>query len=309
VAGALPAPRPSHAVTAISVRGLRKTYRAGIMGCSARVDAIRDADLDIDTGAVLGVLGPPGAGKSTLLLCLAGLLKADAGSIAWFGRRADDTGRPPGIAYVPERNAHYGFMTVRESVAYHAVVRDGAGRAPGDAVERALDDAALLPVASVRIDELPWSVRPQLSIAQALASAPRVLILDETLSGLNPGARREISRTLQSLVTTGASVVVASDTFDVLDALAPRVAIVIDGQVSEPVDAAALRRRAVLELTVRAPSVARRMFGARVAEVTPDHEVLRIPVDGTTPEAILARCRACGIRVESSRVVSARPEE
>ena len=294
---------------AISVRGLGKTYRAGITGCSARVDAIRDIDLDIEPGIILGVLGPPAAGKSTLLLCLAGLLKPDAGSIRWFGRPADDGGRPPGIAYVSERSAHYGFMTVRESVEYQAVVRDGARRTPSDAVERALDGAGLLGVAAMRVDALPWSVRAQLSIAQALAAAPRVLILDETLSGLEPAARRDIARTLRALASAGTSVLVASETFGILDGLAPRVAIVIGGRVTGPVDATALQRPAILELTVTTPAVARRLFGARVAEHARDREVLRVSLDGTTPEAILARCRACGIRVEASRIVSGEPED
>ena len=299
------ATRGEHCATgvAVSVRGLVKTYQAGIAGCSARVEALRGADLDIETGGVLGILGPPGAGKSTLLLCVAGLLRADAGRIEWFGRPCDHAGRPPGIAYVPERAAHYAFMTVREAVEYHLVLRDGAQRAADDAVDRALAGTGLLELAGVRIADLPWSARPQVSIAQGLVGAPRVLILDESLSALAPAARRDVARALRALAAAGTAVVVASEAFDVLEGLAPRIAIVIDGRVSPPVDAITLRRTSVLELTVATPAVARRLFDARVAEEAWDREVLRVSLDGTTPEAILARCRACGIRVEGSRIV------
>lgn len=288
---------------AISVRGLVKTYHAGIAGCSARVDALRGCDLDIEAGSVLGLLGPPGAGKSTLLLCIAGLLKPDAGRIEWFGRPSDHVGRPPGIAYVPERAAHYGFMTVREAVEYHAVLRDGAGRASDESVNRALSSTGLHDLAAIRIAELPWSARPQLSIAQSLVGAPRVLILDETLSGLAPVARRALSDTLRALASSGTAVVVAADRFEVLDGLAPRVALVVGGRVLPVDDAARLRRTSMLELIVATPAVSRRLFDARVAEDEWNREVVRVSLDGTTPEAVLARCRACGIRIEGSRVV------
>ena len=294
--------RDAHPV-AVSVRGLVKTYQAGIAGCSARVEALRGCDLDVESGTVLGLLGPPGAGKSTLLLCIAGLLKPDAGRIEWFGRHADHAGRPPGIAYVPERAAHYTFMTVREAVEYHAVLRDGAGRASDESVNQALSSTGLHDLAAVRIAELPWSARPQLSIAQSLVGAPRVLILDEPLSSLAPFARRSMSDTLRALASRGTAVVVAADRFEVLDGLAPRVALVIDGRVLPAVDAARLRRTSMLELIVATPAVARRLFDARVAEEEWNHEVVRVPLDGTTPEAVLARCQACGIRVEGSRVV------
>ncbi len=300
---AVPAQGDSRAV-AVSMRAVVKTYRAGIAGCSARVDALRGADLDIEAGSVLGVLGPVGSGKTTLLLCAAGLLRPDVGCIRWFGRQADGAGRPPGIAYVPERRAHYTFMTVREAVEYHAVVRDGAQRATHDAVDRALLGAGLLEIADARIADLPWSAGPQLAIAHGLVDTPRVLILDESLGALTPAVRRHISSTLRSIAAGGTAVVVATDALDLLDGLASNVALVIAGRVSAPVAAAALRRTPVLELTVASPSSARRLLDARVAEGPWEHELLRVPLDGTTPEAILARCRACGIRVDASRIVS-----
>ena len=314
--GAVPCPPdgttqagPEAPAAAVRVRGLVKTYHAGIAGCSARVEALRGADLDIERGSVLGILGPPGAGKSTLLLCVAGLLRADAGRVEWFGRPCDGAGRPPGIAYVPERAPHYSFMTVREAVEYHLVLRDGAQRAGDDAVDAALASTSLLDRASVRISELPWNVLPQVSIAQGLVGAPRVLILDESLSGLAPPARRDIARALRAEAAAGTAVVVASDTFEVLEGLAPRVAIVIEGRVSAPVDAITLRRTSMLELTVATPAVARRLLDVRVAEAVWDRQVVRVSLDGTTPEAILARCRACGIRVEGSRIVPGGPAD
>jgi ABC-2 type transport system ATP-binding protein len=288
----------------ISARGLVKSYRAGVAGCTGTVAAIRGVDLDVGIGEALGVLGPPGAGKSTLLLCLAGLLRPDAGTIAWFDRPADEAGRPPGIVYVPDRAAHYAFMTVREAVEYHVMLRDVAGDAPGSAIDVALEEAGLAPVASSRVGDVPWSIGPRLSLAQALVGSPRVLLLDETLTGLDPRSRREIAAMLRTLVDRGTTVIAAAETLDTLDDLVTRVAVMLAGEMTGPLDYAALQRPRALELTVATPAVARRIFGARVAEASWDRHVLTMPLEGTTPEAILARCRASGLRVERSRVVA-----
>ena len=292
-------------VPAVSVRGLTKTYRAGIIGCSARVEALRGADLDIEAGAVLGIVGPPGAGKSTLMLCMAGLLRPDAGSIVWFGRTADVAGRPPRIVYVPERAIHYGFMTVREAVEYHAILRDGAGKAGETEITEALASTDLLDLAAVRIADVPWSAGPLLSIAQALVGEPRIVLLDETLCGLQASSRRRIIERLHELAASGVTIVAAARTAAVLDGLTSRILVVVDGRVSGPVDLSVLQGPSLLELIVATPGRAAAERGSRVAEGVRDRQVVRIPLDGTTAEAVLARCRACGIQVEASRVVPA----
>jgi ABC-type multidrug transport system ATPase subunit len=80
-----PHARPSP--PALELRGVHKSYRAGIPGCLARADVLRGADLRVLPGEVVGIAGGVGAGKSTLLLCAAGLLRADRGMVARFGGR------------------------------------------------------------------------------------------------------------------------------------------------------------------------------------------------------------------------------
>jgi ABC-type cobalamin/Fe3+-siderophores transport system ATPase subunit len=70
---------------AVQVRGLRKSYRAGVGSCLAAVEVLRGIELTLHVGEAIAIVGAAGSGKSTLLLCLAGLLRADAGEIAWFG--------------------------------------------------------------------------------------------------------------------------------------------------------------------------------------------------------------------------------
>jgi ABC-type multidrug transport system ATPase subunit len=289
--------------TAISARSLTKTFRAGVSGCSARVDALRGATVDVMAGEVLGVVGPVGAGKSTLLLCLAGLLRPDAGDIAWFGRTADECGGPPGIAYVSHRPTPYAYLSVREAVEYHSTLRGLPANERGAAVAGVLDEAGLAAESATAVAELTRSASARLALAQAMVGRPRIVLLDDTLWGLEPVARRETAAIIRGMRARGLTVVIAVDELDAIASIVSRVVVMIDGRIAASGAPDALRLSRTLELTVTTPAMARRIFGARVAEVSQDRHVLRLPLDDTSAEAILARCRACGIGVERSRIV------
>jgi ABC-2 type transport system ATP-binding protein len=294
---------PTLAHFALAAHGIAKTYHAGVTGCSGRVDALRGIDLEVAAGEAFGVLGAAGAGKSTLLLCLAGLLRPDAGTLAWFGRCGDEGGRPPGIAYVAHGTTAYAFMTVREAIEYQATLRDIATADRSAAVHDALEAVGLTADASAMVGSMARGAGARLALAQALVGRPRVLLLDETLSGMTPAARRDIVLILRDAIARGITIVVAADELDAIDALVSRVGVLLDGRLAAVVTPDALRQSHAIEITVASPAIARRIFGARVAEVAPERHVLRVPLAGTSPEAILARCQASGLRVETSRIV------
>ncbi len=296
-------PDARNPVAALTARSLVRSYHAGISGCSARVDALRGVDLEVGSGEAFGIIGPAGAGKSTLMLCLAGMLRADAGTVSWLGRPADVAGRPPGIAYASNRPAHHAFMSVREAVEYQTTLRGVAIADRDAAVRKALSETGLTNHISVPVADLPRGPLARLAVAQAIVSRPRILLLDDTLSALDHTTRRALTDTLRALVADATTIVIAADDLDAVDAIASRVALMLDGRIVATVATAVLRQSRVLELTVAAPALARRVFGSRVAETSQDRHVLRLPLEGTTAEAILARCHECGIRVERSRVV------
>ena len=297
--------REGHLVPALAASALAKSYHAGLSGCTARVQALRHVDLRVEQGEAVGLLGPAGSGKSTLLLCLAGVLQPDNGSLSWFGRGADEGGPPPGVAYVSQHRSSYPFMTVREAVEYHAMLRDTAVADRAAAVEAALEDTGLGPMAGALVGTIPHPGAARLAIAQALAGRPRVLLLDETLSGLLPSERRDIAVIVRRLADRAMTVVVATEAMEVLDGIASRIAIMLDGRIAAIVTPSTLRGTRMLELTIATSVEPGRPFGTRVAE-EPRRQVLRLPLDGTTAEAILARCQACGIRVITSRIIVAR---
>jgi ABC-2 type transport system ATP-binding protein len=198
---------------------------------------------------------------------------------------------------------HFAFMTVREVLEYHTILYEIPVADRRGAVDEALESAGLSGAALAPVSTLPRSFAPRLCLAQALIGRPRMLLLDETLSGLDPATRLELAAILRTLSSAGVTLIIAAGELDVLEGLATRVAIIVEGRISAVVDAALLRRSRSLELRVATPALARRIFGSRVAEVGWDRHLLRLPLEGTTPEAILARCQSSGIRVETSRVV------
>src|SRR5688500_10678762 len=190
------APGPSGADTvaaAISARSLTKTYQAGILGCSARVDALRGVDIDVAAGEALGLIGPAAPGQTTLMLCLAGMLRPDEGAIGWFGRTDDPAGRPPGLAYLSIRPAHHAFMSVREAIEYQSTVRGGPLDGRDAAVQHVLETVGLTSESRTAVSSLGRCAAARLALAQALVGKPRVLLLDDTLAGLDPAARRAMT--------------------------------------------------------------------------------------------------------------------
>jgi len=288
---------------ALSLRDIAKTYRAGMRGCAARIDALRSVSFDVAPGELIGLLGPNGAGKSTLLLCLAGLLRPDRGTIAWFGETVRHP-RPEGIAFVPERSAYYAFLTVREALEYYATLHE---LPPGDRrtrVAAAIERVQLGPHATKRVSQLSRGMIQRLGLAQALLARPRLLLLDETLSGLDPVARRDVRELLREMPGEGVTVVLSSHDMAALEQLATRVVVLVAGEVRAEFDPSALSGRRSLELRADAPSLAQRLLASRFSAMLLSDDRIRVPLDGVTPEEVLAHSRSLGIAVRTSRVVA-----
>ena len=286
----------------LSIRGLTKSYRSGVAGCSARVDALQGMDMDVDEGELIGLLGPNGAGKSTLLLCGAGLLKPDDGRIEWFGMASWPGGRPPGIAYAPERSMYHRFLTVRETLEFCATLHELAAGERNRRVSDALERVDLAAHAGKRISQLSRGMVQRLGIAQTLIGQPRLLLLDETLAGLDPISARDVRVLLRALRDDGTTIVLSSHDMLALEHLASRIVVMKDGRSQASFDPATLTGGRWLVLTTDAPGLALRLLGARHSAVVQEVDEIHVPLGANSPEDILADCVALGIDVRASRI-------
>lgn len=264
-----------------------------------RPPALQGISLSLAPSSFIGLLGPNGAGKTTLLRCAAGLLRPDRGEIAWFGR-VMPTRLPRGVAFVADTPAYYAFFTVREAVEYYAALHDVPPTERGAAASRVLEAVAMAAHADKRVGELSRGMTQRLGLAQALAGRPKLLLLDETLAGLDPVTRRVVCELLRGLVRDGSSIVLSTHDVAALEQVADRVIVQQNGRFIHEVDPRTLTWARWLVLDVDDPTGA----AGALAELRPwvRDRALCVPLDGRSPESLLAAVRAAGVVPRASRV-------
>lgn len=167
-------------------------------------------DCTVRRGSVTGLLGPNGSGKTTLMRCLVGVQKVRAGSVRVLGRPAGARELRRQVGYVTQAPSVYADLTVRENTRYFAAVY-GMPRADADAAVR---DMGLDAVAGQVVAALSGGERARASLACALLSRPRILILDEPTVGQDPVVRRDLWARFQDLARAGTTLLVSSHVLD-----------------------------------------------------------------------------------------------
>jgi ABC-2 type transport system ATP-binding protein len=195
--------------------------------------ALRGISFVVRAGAVLALVGPNGAGKSTLMRCIAALDVPTEGAITVQGIDTQDDPRAihASLGYLPDIYGLYDRLSVRRCLIYAARSR---GVSPADAPAAAEAAAARVGL-SDRMESLAGhlsrGLRQRLGIAQSLVHRPRVLLLDEPASGLDPEARASLSELIRSLAGDGMTVVVSSHILSELKDYCSEMLMLRDGEV------------------------------------------------------------------------------
>ncbi len=182
---------------------------------------VRDVSFDIPRGSFVGILGPSGAGKSTLLNCLAGYIRPGHGRLLFDGSRSVFEGDNLDsyrslLGYVTQDDVLYVDLTGRENLTFAAQLRlgsPGAARVP-KAVQQALTEVGLEADAEKRAANLSGGQRKRLSVAIELLKRPRLLLLDEPSSGLDPASAAHEMEQLRTLASQGTTVVCTTHQMD-----------------------------------------------------------------------------------------------
>jgi ABC-type multidrug transport system ATPase subunit len=215
-------------VSAITASRVSKSFRSGPFG--GRIAALRGVDLTVAEGEIVGLVGPNGAGKSTLLLIIAGMLRPDAGDVVVDGKEVQ-VGGTGAVGYAPERTAFEMSLSAQQMLVSLARLR-GQSRATARASARdALNTVGLEDAVDRRIRTLSRGMLQRLALAQALLGEPRVVLMDETLSGVDPVVHRNICEVTRALPKRGVTVVLSSHDLFAVQQLADRVVVLSDGTV------------------------------------------------------------------------------
>lgn len=192
--------------------------------------AVSQLSFEIGPGEVLGLVGPNGAGKTTTLRCLCGIMAPSAGSISIAGHdiQTDGVEAKRALAFIPDEPHLFDYLTVEEHLRFvaklYGVADVEAQIGPLLAELELLDKRTALPA------ELSRGMRQKLAIASGLLHSPRALILDEPLTGLDPGGMRKMKNTIATRAREGSAVILSSHLLHLVEALCTKLLVMRKGK-------------------------------------------------------------------------------
>lgn len=209
---------PPHMTPVLRVRGITKYF--------GRLPALQDVSFEVPPGSVFGILGPNGSGKTTLLGIVTDVLRAQAGTYAWFDRPGS-TARHKDVGALLETPNFYPYLSVADNLRIAAAVKGCAG-ADGD---RVLKLTGLSERRHTLFRSLSLGMKQRLAIASALLGDPPVLLLDEPTNGLDPRGIADIRELLRQAGEQGKTVIMASHLLDEVEKVCTHVLILKQGRV------------------------------------------------------------------------------
>jgi len=243
----------------LEVRGLAKRY--------GDLVAVGGVDLTVERGDVFGYLGPNGAGKTTSLRMMLGLIRPTAGHVRLFGRDPQlGVDALEGVAGFVEAPRFYPYLSGRKNLELLAAL-DGDGAA--SRIDEVLETVELRDRAGDRVGGYSHGMGQRLGIAAALLRRPRLLLLDEPATGLDPAGMRDMRELIRRLADGGMTVVLSSHLLAEVEEVCNRVAIIRRGEIVYEGSLAELRRAAGVAYRLRTTDDER---AARVCAAQPGIE-------------------------------------
>lgn len=209
---------------ALELRALRKTF--------TRV-AVDDLDLTVRAGELYALLGPNGAGKTTTLRMTAGLTKPDSGAIWVFGvdALADPVAAKRLIAWLPDEPMLYDKLNPMEYLEFVAGLWGVPGKVARARAQELLEWLALWEHRRERCEGFSRGMKQKAALAGALIHDPKLLMLDEPLTGLDAAMARQVKDLLQDRVRAGATVILTTHILDVAERMSDRIGIIQHGKL------------------------------------------------------------------------------
>lgn len=282
---------------------------AGLTRDFGGLRAVGGLDLVVRKGEMFALVGPDGAGKTTTIRMLCGILKPSGGRISILGRdlSREAAAVKSDIGYLSQRFSLYGDLTVDENIAFfaeiHGVERYAARR------EELLEFSRLTPFRKRRAEHLSGGMKQKLALACTLVHSPRLLLLDEPTTGVDPVSRRDFWKILSNLLKTGITILMSTPYLDEAERCS-RVGLMNGGRLmaadtpravkgmmkGEVVEIVCGEIRRAFELLKSRPGAGEvQMFGDRLNVIVGDA--------GRDLPAILELLREAGIEVKDQRVI------
>jgi ABC-2 type transport system ATP-binding protein len=218
------------ATPAIEIQNLTKDYPVGFWRKRMR-RSLDHLSLQVEEGEIFGFLGPNGAGKTTTLKLLMGLIFPTEGRARIRGRSIEDVSMHAEIGYLPEQPYFYDYLTARELLDYYARFSGFSPSERNERVTRFLELVGLSPAADLQLRKFSKGMLQRVGIAQAIIHDPKIVFLDEPMSGLDPVGRREVRDIILGLKKQGSTVFFSTHILSDAEMLCDRVAVLVSGKL------------------------------------------------------------------------------
>jgi ABC-2 type transport system ATP-binding protein len=218
------------AQSAIEIENLSKEYPYGFLHLK-RKKSLEDLTMSVADGEVFGFLGPNGAGKSTTIKLLMRLIFPTGGTARILGKSIDDVSMHASIGYLPEQPYFYDYLTAHELLDYFARFHGLTANDRKSRVQAMLKKVGLDTAKKIQLRKYSKGMLQRVGLAQAILHDPRVVVLDEPMSGLDPLGRREVRDIILELKREGRTVLFSTHVLSDAEMLCDRVGVIVGGRL------------------------------------------------------------------------------
>jgi ABC-2 type transport system ATP-binding protein len=218
------------ATAAIEIENLTKDYPFGFLHLKKKT-SLEGLTMRVEEGEVFGFLGPNGAGKSTTIKLLVGLIFPTSGTARILGKSISDISMHQDIGYLPEQPYFYDYLTAAELLDYFARFHDLPAQGRKMRVDDMLKKVGLETARKIQLRKYSKGMLQRVGLAQAILHDPKVVILDEPMSGLDPVGRREVRDIILELKQAGKTVLFSTHILSDAEMLCDRVGVIVGGKL------------------------------------------------------------------------------
>src|SRR5271154_3960473 len=214
----------------IETENLSKEYPYGFLHLKKKT-SLEDLNLQVQQGEVFGFLGPNGAGKSTTIKLLMRLIFPTSGTARILGKSIEDVSMHQDVGYLPEQPYFYDYLTAAELLDYFARFHKLSAADRRARVDKMLKKVGLETAKKIQLRKYSKGMLQRVGMAQAILHDPRVVILDEPMSGLDPLGRREVRDIILELKKEGRTVLFSTHILSDAETLCDRVGVIVGGKL------------------------------------------------------------------------------
>src|SRR5258705_6833122 len=215
---------------AIEIESLTKDYPTGFLHLKTK-RSLENLSMQVEEGESFGFLGPNGAGKSTTIKLLMGIIFPTSAGARILGRPITDVEMHKDIGYLPEQPYFYDYLTAAELLDYFARFYGMKSAERKERVGKMLKKVGLETAEKIQLRKYSKGMLQRVGLAQAILHDPRVVILDEPMSGLDPIGRREVRDIILELKREGKTVMFSTHILSDAEMLCDRVGVIVGGKL------------------------------------------------------------------------------